>query len=196
MTSFARRERAALVDLLADLGPGAATLCTGWTTHDLAAHLVVRDRQPAALPGLVLPPLHPITERLEARARRRPYDDLVRRLRASGPVWAPGPLQDVVDLHEWFVHHEDVRRVADPSPRRLGRQDEDALWARLQVLGRGLLGTGRRTRLQTPAAQELAVGVRGPERVVRGRPGELLLWAFGRRDVADVEVADGAQRTG
>ena len=42
MTAFASIERAALVDLMAELGPDAPTLCTGWTTRDLAAHLVVR----------------------------------------------------------------------------------------------------------------------------------------------------------
>ncbi|MCW2608081.1 MAG: hypothetical protein JWO60_2774, partial [Frankiales bacterium] len=44
--SVAAAERAALLDLLAASGPDAPTLCPGWTTHDLAAHLVVRERQP------------------------------------------------------------------------------------------------------------------------------------------------------
>jgi hypothetical protein len=34
------RERQTLCDLLADLGPDAPTLCEGWTTLDLAAHLL------------------------------------------------------------------------------------------------------------------------------------------------------------
>jgi uncharacterized protein (TIGR03085 family) len=55
MPSLARPERAALLDLLTGVGPDAPTLCEGWTTHDLAAHLVVRERRPHAVPGLVVP---------------------------------------------------------------------------------------------------------------------------------------------
>jgi hypothetical protein len=37
------RERRELCDLLIQLGPDAPTLCEGWTTADLAAHLVLRE---------------------------------------------------------------------------------------------------------------------------------------------------------
>ena len=36
---LAERERAALADLLEELGPDAPTCCEGWTTAHLAAHL-------------------------------------------------------------------------------------------------------------------------------------------------------------
>ena len=43
--SHARDERSALVASLRDAGPDAPTLCAGWTTRDLAAHLdEPRDR--------------------------------------------------------------------------------------------------------------------------------------------------------
>src|SRR3954463_11304293 len=48
-------ERALLSDLLEELGPRAPTLLTGWTARDLAAHLVLRDRDALAGPGLVIP---------------------------------------------------------------------------------------------------------------------------------------------
>ncbi|HEX6919337.1 MAG TPA: maleylpyruvate isomerase family mycothiol-dependent enzyme, partial [Actinomycetes bacterium] len=57
MPSIARAERAALSDLLESLGPDAPTLCEGWDTRDLAAHLVVRERRMDAAPGIVLRPL-------------------------------------------------------------------------------------------------------------------------------------------
>ncbi len=41
-----QRERAELCDLFDELGPDAPTLCGDWTTADLAAHLVVRERNP------------------------------------------------------------------------------------------------------------------------------------------------------
>ena len=52
--SIAQRERAGLVEILRAVGPDAPTLCERWTTRDLTAHLVVRERRPDALPGTEL----------------------------------------------------------------------------------------------------------------------------------------------
>src|SRR4051812_50200443 len=49
--AFVASERAALADLFEEVGPDASTCCAGWTTAHLAAHVVVRDRRPDALPG-------------------------------------------------------------------------------------------------------------------------------------------------
>src|SRR5438067_1422161 len=54
-SSFDAAERARLADLLDELGPDALTLLPPWTTRDIAAHLVLRERDPLAGPGLVLP---------------------------------------------------------------------------------------------------------------------------------------------
>ena len=51
-------ERDELCDLFVARGPDAPTLCEGWTTADLAAHLVVRERNPLAGPGIVFGGLH------------------------------------------------------------------------------------------------------------------------------------------
>src|SRR5439155_20488720 len=53
----ARDERSALCDLFAEVGPDAPTLCGGWLTRDLAAHLVIRERRPDAAAGIVIKPL-------------------------------------------------------------------------------------------------------------------------------------------
>ena len=83
--SVAQRERAALVEILRALGPDAPTLCEGWTTRDLVAHLVVRERRPDALPGLVFGPLASYTARVQNRlAASTKWEDLVE-LFASGP---------------------------------------------------------------------------------------------------------------
>src|SRR5687768_16938237 len=138
MPSLARAERAALLDLLTELGPHAPTLCEGWETHDLAAHLVVRERRPQAVPGLVVPALHPLTAALERRMRRTSYDELLALLRSGPPAWSPlglpGRLYDSGNLHEFFVHHEDVRRLVDPTPRPAEPRLDAALWARLGLL--------------------------------------------------------------
>ncbi|HBA95165.1 MAG TPA: TIGR03085 family protein, partial [Acidimicrobiaceae bacterium] len=52
---LAQAERAALCDLLLDVGPEAPTLCEGWTAAHMAAHLVLRERRPDVGLGLVLP---------------------------------------------------------------------------------------------------------------------------------------------
>ena len=53
-TDVARQERQELCDLLLEVGPEAPTLCAGWTTRDLAAHLVVRESRPVAAVGIIV----------------------------------------------------------------------------------------------------------------------------------------------
>ena len=55
--SYSREERRALCALLDETGPDAPTLCEGWTTGDLAAHLVLRERRPDAAAGVAGGPL-------------------------------------------------------------------------------------------------------------------------------------------
>src|SRR6202008_4308207 len=111
--SVAQRERAALVEILRTVGPDAPTLCEGWTTRDLVVHLVVRERRPDALPGLVFGPLASYTARVQTRlASSTTWEDLVE-LFASGPPMLSlfKVLDPVASIHEMFVHHEDVRRA-------------------------------------------------------------------------------------
>jgi uncharacterized protein (TIGR03083 family) len=51
--SYSRDERLALCTLLDKTGPDAPTLCEGWNTGDLAAHLVLRERRPDAAAGVI-----------------------------------------------------------------------------------------------------------------------------------------------
>src|SRR5436309_10154777 len=79
-------ERAQLSDLLDELGPGAPTLLTPWTTRDIVAHLVLRERDYLAGPGLVLPGAW---GRLAERRRRalavRDFTWLLATLRSGPP---------------------------------------------------------------------------------------------------------------
>src|SRR6202007_499940 len=76
--SAARRERSALVETLRRVGPDAPTLCEGWTTRDLAAHLVVRERRLDATPGITIPFLAGYTAKVQNQtARSNSWDDLV-----------------------------------------------------------------------------------------------------------------------
>lgn len=188
--SPALAERARLLALLRQVGPDAPTLCAGWTAHDLAAHLVARERQPLAAPGLVVPLLHRVTERFERAARARPYDDLLAVLRDGPPRLSLARLGDVAELHEWYVHGEDVRRLVEPGPRVADRALQDALWARLAVMVPALLARARGLGvvLRTPDRRERRARRGRQEVVLAGEPTELVLWLSGRRAVAAVDV--------
>ena len=86
-----------MCDLFVDLGPAAPTLLEGWTTHDLAAHLVLREHDLVAAPFLVLPgPLQRFAEGRRAKlARIHDFEWLVARIRSGSPLgffrigWVP-----------------------------------------------------------------------------------------------------------
>jgi uncharacterized protein (TIGR03085 family) len=201
MASPAVQERAALATLLADLGPDAATLCEGWDTRHLAAHLVTRETRFDAVPGILVPALHGHTARLEDRTRTTVgYDELVQSVAAGPPigrtlVGLPG-MAGPVNVHEFFVHHEDVRR-GQPGwqHRELSSVLEDALWRRLRLLAPVLFAglRGVRLTLATPDGRRRTVG-RGPaDATLTGAVSELFLYAFGRRDAADVTLSGSAE---
>jgi uncharacterized protein (TIGR03085 family) len=181
-------------------GPDAPTLCEGWLTRHLAAHLVARELYPQSIPGMTISLLHPLTERYERMALERfDYPELVHRLRGGPPVTSPVGLpgtREVVNVHEYFVHHEDVRRANGGRPRRLSAALEAALWLRLRVMGpylfRSMLGCSVRLQDSDGRSLTLLPGIAG-HLSVRGAVGELFLFAFNRRDAARVTVS-GDQR--
>src|SRR3954465_14194619 len=114
MSRYAQIERAALADALLAVGPSAPTLCEGWTTSDLAAHVVARDRRPDAAPGVMIKALSGWTERVRIGYRdRHTFGALVGIVRET-PKWslaAIGPFDEVINAVEFFIHTEDVRRA-------------------------------------------------------------------------------------
>jgi uncharacterized protein (TIGR03085 family) len=210
MAEWARSERAALVELFRQLGPDAPTACTGWTTADLAAHLYVRERRPDAGPGVVLGgPLGAHTERVMASVLRvHTYDDIVARV-AAGPPLLWRPLDEQVNHFEYFVHHEDVRRLngsassgsasSGPGPRDLPAEQEAVIWDRLRRTLRMSLRRARGIQVEVVAENggRAVVGGRGPTVRITGPVGDILLYTFNRKDIAQVEVTgdnDAVQR--
>lgn len=197
--SIAARERRALADLLDELGPEAPTLCAGWDTRALAAHLVARERRPDTTPGVALRLLSGWTERVRNDYEQRPFGELVHLVRTGpgrlSPFALPG-MDRFFNTTEYVVHHEDVRR-AQPrwEPRRLPERVQDALWR--VVLTRAPLAfrsvdVGVVLRRSDGDGASVTVKDRAPGVTLTGQPLELLLYLFGRRDHARVEVTGDA----
>ncbi len=187
-------ERAQLSDLLDELGPDAPTLLEPWRTRDLAAHLVLREHDPLAGPGLVLPGAWGrFAERRRSALALRDFAGLVATIRTGPP---PGFfhvewVRRHPNLNEFFVHHEDVRRANGRGPRTNGHAWDEALWRNVSsapwFLARRLRGTG--LELQWAGTTKTVRARRGePAVCIAGPPGELLLYLFGRQSAAHVEV--------
>ncbi|QCU78152.1 TIGR03085 family protein [Citricoccus sp. SGAir0253] len=204
---FTAASRDALVEALLAAGPGQPTLCEGWQTQHLAAHVVLREGSPLVA-GLVVPPL---ASRLERRTRElgdaaaspEAYQRLVERIAAgprpgrfAGRLRHAAPVRraaQAANLLEFYVHTEDVRRAQHRwAPRRLAAPYADALFTELLRTARlhyrteptGVIlarSTGQRVVARRPGPGEAS-------RTIAGPAGELVLHAFGRRDSALVVV--------
>ncbi|NTY60109.1 TIGR03085 family metal-binding protein [Mycolicibacterium sphagni] len=189
--SIVQRERAAMVAAFRAVGPDAPTLCGGWTTRDLTAHLLVRERRPDAMPGILFAPLAPYTARVQNKlTASTKWDDPVE-LFATGPplLSAFKFLDPVASIHEMFVHHEDVRRAQTGwEPRELDAKTTAAIKRRIPVVSRAALSKAMaavpaRLTLRTPDGQTVTTVGHGSPVTVTGEPLELLLFAFGRNAV-------------
>lgn len=194
-----RRERALLSDLLDDVGPDAPTLCGDWTTRDLAAHIVMRERRPDGAVGAFVPPLSGYADKVQASIADADWDDLVGQVRDGPPVWSPTRLSAIdkaVNTIEFFVHHEDVRRADDDwDDRELDEALRDDLRAALGRMAR-LLTRGLDVGLvleptDTSDTTPLVVRKGDHEVTVSGPIGEIVLFMFGRKPQSDVEVSGG-----
>lgn len=197
-------ERRELSELLEQVGPDAPTLCAGWTARDLAAHLVIRERRPDAVPGLLVSALSGWTARVQRGATQRRWEDLVALVRDGPPSWSPLGMFDAVNAVEFFVHHEDVRRGRNgvtPRPKDAGR--DAVLW--------DALGSAARLSYRNSPVEVVLRREDGREQVARtgsrtvtlvGEPGELLLHVYGRDAVtlqfegepADIATVQGSSR--
>ncbi|MFJ3956547.1 TIGR03085 family metal-binding protein [Arthrobacter sp. NPDC090010] len=186
---FVAPSRDFLAETLLAAGPDAPTLCEGWQTRHLAAHLHVRENKPRLALGLAFKAFAPSTDKaineLAAGLDEDGYVRLVEQFRAGPPKLSPfrvPPVAELGNLAEFFVHAEDVRRAADRwAPRALDEAYADALWTdvirRAAFLYRGVdLGIV----LVRPNGPR-HVARRAPDSVaILGDPGELMMHAYGR----------------
>jgi uncharacterized protein (TIGR03085 family) len=181
----AKDERLALSALFEELGPEAPTLCEGWRTRDLAAHLIVREHRMDAAPGILIPALAGYTQRVQDGYGKRPWAELIAMVR-KGPsrFWptAIGPLDELANAAEFLVHHEDVRR-AQPGwePRPAEPERDAATWKAVAQTARlNYRNSPVGVVLRAPDGREVKAKS-GPDTVtIVGEPMELLLHGFGR----------------
>lgn len=190
--NFAQIERQELCVLFEELGPDVPTLCEGWTTRDLAAHLVVRERRPDAALGILAAPFERHGEAVRQQFAARPWDELVELVRTGPPklsAFGTPSLDRLANTMEYFIHHEDVRRANGRGPRELYPDLRDQLW---DIVRRMAKLTMRRApcgvTLRTPEGSTVVANGAVPRVAVRGPVGELALFVYGRQGAAEVEL--------
>lgn len=192
-------ERAALIaDLrnLDDADWATSSLCTGWTVHDVLAHLV-NDATTTRL-GFVAQlvaarfDFDALNQRgVEAERRAHPRDTLAR-FREVADRTSSAPTSAATRYVEAFVHGEDIRRplgIAHDYPQgavlaAIAHQRKTPVsmgGGRELAAGRTLIATDA----GDTAGQSLSLG-EGPP--VRGTAIDLLLWLSGR-DIAPEAIS-------
>ena len=202
----AARERAALVETLREVGPDAPTLCGGWTTRDLVAHLILRERHPIATAGIMIPALADRTAKAQQRlAESTDWEQLVQKVAAGPPLYSPFKLIDpLVNTAEMFIHHEDVRRaVTEWEPRDVDPGTVAVLRRMLPLTSKlTLRGSPAKVTLRDADGSEIASFGTGPDVEIAGVIPELVLFMSGRDAVVldftgslgDVDAVRAARR--
>jgi uncharacterized protein (TIGR03085 family) len=190
----ARMERQRLAELLLVVGPQAPTLCGGWAAVELATHIVLRDRRPDIIPGLLTKYFRGHLNRVQREVAAQPWSELVAQVNAGPAAWVPAswaPVDALVNTLEFFVHHEDVLRAnPEQGSRPVDSALADALWGAVHNLGRMRLRRVSVGVIARSPGREDRVLRRGSDSVyVSGEPGELALYFTGRREHAQVDVS-------
>lgn len=210
-------ERTALLETLQEAGSQAPTLCEGWESRHLLAHLLLRESKPLVAAGVLGGPLGVRTDRLTKQLADQLAnpDDYRQGLKDFAAL--PGylgmrtrfpRLDRAMNLLEYFVHTEDIRRAGlsqgqAPEPRQLAAGVEQALWKDLQARAKAMAGKKypEGLLLEAPGYSPAQVTVVPPApgqqaTVLTGQPGELALYLFGRQEAALVSFRTALHRSG
>lgn len=193
MPAFSRTERAALADLMDEVGPAAPTLSGEWKSHHLAAHIVLREGHLTGPIGVVLPKVGDLS--VARLVRSSNYTELVDKIRNGPPVWSPygwRQVERLVNTMEFYIHHEDVRRAREGwQVRDLTDSERGQVWGRVRVMARLLVRRAPMPVVLQRTDKDASVTVnarKGDDPVcVSGLPSELALFCYGRGAQARVE---------
>ncbi|MDN5686592.1 MAG: TIGR03085 family metal-binding protein [Brachybacterium sp.] len=191
MTTTPDPEREQFAATFRALGPQAPTILPGWDAADLLEHLSDRERDTPVVMAARLPgPLgrRAMTAREDQQAR--PWTERVERFR-QGPGRSPvGALDRLSGQGELLIHHEDLRRAQeDWEPRALSEDQQAQAWRALTLLSRISVRVAADITLVSPRGGLRLRSRRSAGSLrVHGETLELLLWASGRDEVAQVRV--------
>lgn len=195
--AWSEAERHALVATFREVGPDAPTLCEGWRSRDLLAHVELREKAPwvAALDARSTPrPGAEPRQSAVALEASTPggYEALLANFAQGVGLRPLRRLGDRANLVEYVVHHEDLRRAGEGpvAARSLPSAMEQALAGQLRTMAR--LVTRRSpigVVLVDTTTGRRAVVRRGADSVaISGAPVELALAVTGRLARAQVEL--------
>ncbi|WP_082600727.1 maleylpyruvate isomerase family mycothiol-dependent enzyme [Nocardioides sp. Soil777] len=201
--TWVAKERRSFAASFRDADPDAPTLCDGWTTRHLLAHVVQREH--AILRNIwdQVTTKSPGEERfmrslVTKAGSPHGYAVLVDTLEA-GPSRHSlmGRFDETLNLLEYVVHHEDLRRGSGPVPHRTLHEEEvRELWRRARpILTRAYRKAPVAVRLEPDDSALTAIGNHSSGVVLSGAPLELVLHAFGRRQAADIGIQGSADAT-
>ena len=135
-TEVLLKERAAMCDTFEKFGADAPTLCEGWLTLDLAAHLVAREARSDAAVGLVVPFLAGHLQNVMDKYKAKGYEPLVGDAAHRPAVDAPHrPARDRQRQRELRAPRGRAPRRRAKRRARSIRRWSDILW---KMLGFGL----------------------------------------------------------
>ena len=207
--SLTSNERAAICDSFEKFGPDAPTLCEGWNTRDLLAHMLVRERRPDAGAGLVVPFLRTHLANVTESFKAEPWNKMIKTFRDGPPILSVSAIPVVGDrfnLGEFFIHHEDIRRAQpDWVPRENSKELDDALWNPFKMMGRMMFRKSPVGVTLRSAGRDDIVVKKGERSVILvGLPGEIVIHGSGRPldkvhvvvqgDPADVKAFEASPR--
>jgi uncharacterized protein (TIGR03085 family) len=189
MPSVAQLERAALCDYLEAVGPSRATLCEGWTTHHLVAHLAIRE---GSVGEQVRHAMRDGDRLVDEAVQSRDFGELVRQVRQGPPrlsLYGLPRADRVLNTLEFLIHHEDARRGEDGwEPRDLPTWVEDVVWRQVVTTAKlaSLRDRRRLTLMRSDSGEEAVVSRGSGDRLLAGLPSELALYVAGRKRAARV----------
>lgn len=190
---FVKKERNFTIKLLSSLSDAewqAKTLCEGWKVEDLAAHLVVRERSLIGDIGLIVPSLHKLHDKRIMKMVKKGHKHIIEKLNKY-PIYMPY----IVNTAEFWVHNEDfLRGELNRNRSKPNIEQEKILWESLKSFAKinksALKDIGSVILKNSLNKEEINIKFRDSKhtKIVRGTPGELLLYFYGRRNSARIKI--------